>query len=140
MNTNLHLVFPGTCREAFAFYEKTFESRIQFTMTFGEAPAGSPLPAEAKDLIMHTSMQLGSMILMGCDAPPSGRDEAIGGFQIAVDSTDQEQIKRLFAELSAGGSVQMPLGPTFWTPLFGMLKDRFGVGWMLSIPGPEPNQ
>lgn len=75
-------------------------------MAFGEAPARSPLPIEAKDMTMHTSMQLGSMILMGCDAPPSERDQAIGGFQIAVDSSDKEQIKRLFAELSAGGSVQ----------------------------------
>ena len=138
MNTNLHLIFPGTCREAFAFYEKTFGSKIQMTMTFGEAPAGAPIPPDAKDLIMHTSMPLGSMILMGCDAP-GGREEELGGFQVAVNSGDEAEVKRLFVALSEGGSVQMPLGPTFWSPLFGMLKDKFGVGWMLSIPGPEPS-
>lgn len=138
MKTNLHLVFPGTCREAFAFYEKTFGSKIQMSMTFGEAPAGAPVPPDAKNLIMHMSMPVGSMILMGCDAPPGGAEE-LSGFQISVDSNDQAEVKRWFASLSEGGSVQMPLAPTFWSPLFGMLKDRFGVGWMVSIPGPQPS-
>ena len=136
MKTNLHLVFPGTCREAFAFYEKTFGSKIQFTMTFGEAPAGSPVPPDAKDLILHTSMPLGGFTLMGCDAP-KGREEALGGFQVCVESTDEAEVKRLFAELSQGGSVQMPLAQTFWSPLFGMLKDRFGVGWMVTVTVPQ---
>ncbi len=138
MNTNLHLVFPGTCREAFAFYEKTFNTKIQMTMTFGDAPAGSPVPPDSNDLIMHTSMPLGSMLLMGCDAP-RGREEALGGFQISIDSTDEAEVKRLFTTLSEGGSIQMPLTATFWSPLFGMFKDRFGVGWMVSIPGPQPS-
>jgi PhnB protein len=136
MKTNLHLVFPGTCREAFAFYEKTFGSKILLTMTFADAPAGAPVPPDAKDLVMHTAMPLGSMVLMGCDAPP-GRGQALGGFQISVDSTDEAEVKRLFSALSEGGSVQMPLSPTFWSPLFGMATDKFGVGWMVSIPGPQ---
>lgn len=138
MNTNLHLVFPGTCREAFAFYEKAFNTKIQLTMTFGDAPAGTPVPPDSSDLIMHTSMPLGSMLLMGCDAP-KGREEALGGFQISIDSTDEAEVKRLFTTLSEGGTVQMPLTATFWSPLFAMFKDRFGVGWMLSIPGPQPS-
>jgi len=136
MKTNLHLVFAGNCREAFAFYETTFGSKVQFTMTYGEAPEGSPVPPEMKDAIMHTAMPLGSITLMGCDGP-QGHAEKIGGFQIAVDSTDEAEVKRWFAALSEGGSVQMPLGPTFWSPLFGMCTDKFGVGWMVSIPGPQ---
>ena len=136
MNINLHLVFPGTCNDAFAFYEKTFGAKRKFTMTFGEAPGGSPVPEAAKNLIMHTAMPLGSLILMGCDAPP-GREQALGGFQISLDSTDESEVKRIFAELSEGGSVQMPLAPTFWSPLFGMMTDKFGVAWMVSMPGPE---
>lgn len=136
MNTNLHLVFPGTCREAFAFYEKTFGTKRTMTMTFGDAPAGSPVPPESKDLIMHTALPLGSITLMGCDAP-KGQEERLGGFQVCVDTKDEAEAKRLFAALADGGSVQMPLAPTFWSPLFGMLKDRFGVGWMVSVPGPQ---
>ena len=136
MQTVLHLVFSGSCREAFAFYEKTFNSKIQMSMTFGDAPAGSPVPPDSKDLVMHTSMPLGSMLLMGCDAPP-GRAQALGGFQISVSMPDEAEVKRIYAALSEGGSVQMPLAPTFWSPLFGMCTDKFGVGWMVSIPGPQ---
>jgi PhnB protein len=136
METKLHLVFPGTCREAFAFYEKTFRSKIQLTMTFGEAPAGMPVPPDAKDLILHTSMPVGSFILMGCDAP-KGREEALGGFQVCLETSDEAEVRRLFEALSKDGAVTMPLAQTFWSPLFGMVKDRFGVGWMVSMPGPQ---
>jgi PhnB protein len=138
MNTNLHLVFPGTCREAFAFYEKTFGGKILMTMTYGEAPEGTAMPSDAKDLILHTAMPLGSMTLMGCDAP-KGREEALGGFQVSVDSKDEAEVRRLFAALGEGGAVVMPLAKTFWSPLFGMVKDRFGVAWMVGVPGPQPS-
>jgi PhnB protein len=138
MNTNLHLVFPGTCNEAFTFYEKTFGTKRKFAMTYGETPGGSPLGAEANDLIIHTAMQMGNLLLMGCDTPPGSKDP-IGGFQISLDSTDEAEVKRIFTELSEGGSVQMPLAPTFWSPLFGMMTDKFGVAWMIGLPGPEPN-
>ena len=135
MKTNLYLIFSGSCREAFAFYEKTFGSKIQQTLTYGDAPAGSPVPPEAKDLIMYTSMPLGSFNLMGMDDPRG--QEKLGGFKVSVETTDEAEVKRIFAELSKDGSVQMPLAQTFWSPLFGMLTDRFGVGWMVSVPGPQ---
>jgi PhnB protein len=137
MKTNLHLVFPCTCGAAFGFYEGVFAVKRTFTMTFGDAPEGSPVPEDAKDLVMHTSMPLGSVVLMGCDAPPSMPGaQALGGFQIALDSPDEAEVTRIFGALSDGGSVQMPLGKTFWSPLFGMCTDKFGVGWMVSVPGP----
>jgi PhnB protein len=136
MKTDLHLVFPGTCREAFAFYEKTFNTKVSFAMTFAEAPPGAPVPPDAGDLILHTSMPLGSMTLMGCD-DPRNTNPTLGGFQISVSEENSANVTRLFDELKAGGSVQMPLGPTFWSPLFGMCTDKFGVGWMVSVPGPQ---
>ena len=138
MKTDLHLVFSGKCREAFAFYEKTFNSKVQFCMTFGEAPEGSPVPPDSKDLIMHTAMLLGSMTLMGCDAP-KGREATLGGFQISISDDSSGEVERIFNELKEGGSVQMPLGKTFWSPLFGMCTDKFGVAWMVSVPGPQPS-
>ena len=136
MKTDLHLVFTGQCSEAFAFYEKTFNSKIQMCMKYGEAPAGAPVPADMKDKVMHTSMPLGSALLMGCDAPPD-KSSPMGGFQISVSLTDEAEVKRIYTALSEGGSVQMPLMPTFWSPLFGMCTDKFGVAWMVSLPGPE---
>ncbi len=137
MKTNLHLVFPGTCSEAFGFYEGVFASKRTFTMTFGDAPEGSPVPESAKDLVMHTSMPLGNIVLMGCDAPVVGPGDVLGGFQVAVDSDDEAAVTRMFGALSEGGKVQMPLGKTFWSPLFGMCTDKYGVGWMVSVPGPQ---
>jgi PhnB protein len=135
MKTDLHLHFEGTCAAAFAFYEKTFNSKIAMSMKYGDAPAGTPVDPASKDLIMHTSLPVGSMQLMGCDA--CGRSKPMGGFQISLCLTDEAEVKRLFAALSEGGSTQMPLTPTFWSPLFGMCTDKFGVGWMVSVPGPQ---
>jgi len=137
MKTDVHLVFSGSCREAFAFYEKTFGSKIGITMTYGDAPAGSPVPPGSKDLVMHTAMPLGSTLLMGCDAPPE-RTPTFGGFQISVSDPNEDEVKRIYAALSEGGSVQMPLTQTFWSPLFGMCTDKFGLGWMVGVPGPSP--
>ena len=136
MKTDVHLVYSGKCREAFAFYEKAFNSKVQFCMTYGEAPGGVPVPPDSRDLVMHTTMPLGSALLMGCDAP-HGSEPTFGGFQISVSDPDVSEVERIFDELQAGGSIQMPLTKTFWSPLFGMCTDKFGVGWMLSVPGPE---
>jgi PhnB protein len=136
MKTDLHLHFDGTCAEAFAFYAKTFNSKILMTMTYGQGPAGSPVPPDMSDKVMHTSLPVGSITLMGCDAPRD-RSKPLGGFQISLADSDEAEVKRLYAALSEGGSTQMPLMPTFWSPLFGMCTDKFGVAWMVSIPGPQ---
>jgi PhnB protein len=137
MNTNLQVTFPGTCDEAFAFYEQTFGGKRLITMHYGDLPEGTPVPEGAKDLVMHTSMKLGTLTLMGADMPLERRGP-VGGFEISLDTPDEAEVARMFTALSEGGTVTMPLGPTFWTPLFGMVTDKFGVGWMLSVPGPEP--
>ena len=138
MNTNLHLVFAaGKCTEAFAFYETVFKSKVSFCMKYGDAPPGTPVTEDMKDLVMHTSMPLGSLTLMGCDAPKHMGVPTFGGFHISVDMPDEDEVKRVFDQLQAGGKVAMPLSKTFWSPLFGMCTDRFGVEWMVSVPGPQ---
>jgi PhnB protein len=134
MKTNLHLGFTGNCDTAFAFYETVFGSKRLMTMKYKDAPV--PCPEGARDLVLHTSLQVGSITLMGADAPP-GRGKPFGGFEISLEDADEAEVKRLFTMLSEGGSVMMPLAPTFWSPLFGMCTDRFGVSWMVSVPGPQ---
>ncbi len=137
MKTNVHLGFQGNCDQAFSFYEKVFGTRRQRTMKYSDAPAGTPVPPGAKDLVMHTAMPVGSIILMGADAPP-GMGKPMGGFEISIEDPDQATLKRLFDALSDGGSVFMPLQKTFWSPLFGMCTDKFGVGWMVGAPSDLP--
>jgi PhnB protein len=55
-----------------------------------------------------------------------------------VGTSDQAEVKRIFSALAEGGSIQMPLDKTFWSPLFGMCTDKFGVAWMVGAPGEQP--
>jgi PhnB protein len=136
MKMSVHLNFSGNCKDAFDFYQKVFKSENPFSMTYGQAPEGTPVPPGWNDKVMHTSIPLGAGVLMGCDAPPD-RSKPIGGFQVCVEDKDQAEAKRIFEALSEGGNVSLPLTKTFWSPLFGMLTDRFGVGWMVSVPGEQ---
>jgi PhnB protein len=136
MKTDLHLGFSGSCDAAFTFYETVFGTKRLMTMKWGEAPPGTPLPEGAEELVMHTALELGSITLMGADAPP-GRGKPFSGFDISLAYPDEAEVKRVFDALSEGGHVTMPLASTFWTSLFGMCTDKFGVHWMVSVPGPE---
>ena len=136
MQMNIHLTFRGNCAEAFDFYKKVFGVKNDFTMKYGDAPAGMPVEADWKDKVMHTSIPLGDGRLMGCDAPPD-RSTPMGGFQVSVESKDEAEVTRIYEALKEGGSVQMPISPTFWSPLFGMCTDKFGVAWMIGMPGAD---
>jgi PhnB protein len=136
MQMSVHLHFQGNCAEAFEFYKEIFSAKNAFSMKYSEAPEGSPVQAEWKDKIMHASISLGDGTLMGCDAP-QGSSTPMGGFQISVQSKDSAEVKRIYEALAEGGSVQMPLTKTFWSPLFGMCTDKFGVAWMVGMTGAE---
>jgi PhnB protein len=137
MNMSVHLNFNGNCRDAFALYQKVFGTKPDMLMTYGEAPGGAPVPSDWKDKVLHTSIPLGGGMLMGCDTPPD-RSTPLGGFQVSVGTSDRAEIKRIFTALAEGGSIQMPLDKTFWSPLFGMCTDKFGVAWMVGAPGEQP--
>lgn len=134
MQMNVHLNFQGNCAEAFDFYKKVFGVKNAFAMKYSDAPQGMPVPSNWKDKIMHTSIPLGDGRLMGCDAPPD-HSTSMGGFQVCVESKDEAEVKRIYEALQDGGSVQMPISPTFWSPLFGMCTDKFGIAWMVGMPG-----
>jgi PhnB protein len=136
MQMSVHLNFQGNCAEAFGFYTKVFAAKEPFMMKYSDAPVGMPVDPNWKDKVMHTSISMGDGMLMGCDAPP-GQSTPLGGFQVSVTSHDEAEVKRIYDSLQDGGKVQMPLMKTFWSPLFGMCTDKFGVGWMVSVPG-EP--
>lgn len=134
MRMSVHLNFQGNCAEAFAFYTEVFKADNPFQITYGDAPKGSPVPPDWSGKVMHASVPVGDGLLMGCDAPP-GKSTPLGGFQVSVETKDEAELRRIYEALCQGGSVQMPLAPTFWSPLFGMCTDRFGVGWMVGMPG-----
>jgi PhnB protein len=130
MKLNPYLAFDGTCREAFAFYEKSLGGKITFIQTIGESQMASSMPPETHGRVMHATMQIGDQVLQGADAPGDFTQPA--GFSVALHFDDAAEGKRVFSALAEKGMVQMPFQPTFWAKGFGMLIDQFGTPWMVN--------
>jgi PhnB protein len=129
-----YLFFNGRCEEAVEFYKKAIGAEVQMLMRNAESPEPPPpgmLPPGSENKVMHVSFKVGDTVVMASDGHNSGTPD-FRGFSLSLTVADAAQAQRLFAALSEGGQVQVPLGKTFWAPMFGMLTDRFGVGWMLS--------
>ncbi len=135
MNFSTHLHFNGNCDEAMKFYEKTFDAKIDFKMTWGESPMCKEVGADFQDKIMHESLSLGNTMLMASDAPP-GRFEKPQGIVVSINVETPEDADRVFKSLSEGGSIQMPIAETFWAKRFGMATDKFGIPWMVNCSKP----
>ena len=132
MKLNAHVAFRGDCREAFELYERSLGGKILTMLTYGDTPAGEHVPAEWRSKIMHATLTLdGNIVLYGADLTPD-RYHAPQGFHLAISNSDPDEAQRIFAALSNGGSVQMPLQKTFWAVAYGILTDRFGVSWEIN--------
>ena len=132
MNVNPYLIFNGDCEAAFTFYAKATGGELGPLMRFGETPGCDDLPASHKDKIMHTNVVFGQTVLMGSDNHPSHPYEGVKGCSVSLSVDSIADAERVFAALSEGGQVTMPLAQTFWAVRFGMLVDRFGVPWMIN--------
>ncbi|WP_028240374.1 VOC family protein [Stutzerimonas azotifigens] len=140
MKFSTYLTFDGNTREAFTFYQQVLGGQLEI-MSFGESPAGD-LPAEHHGRTMHACLSFGGeRPLMASDSMPEGTCGAeayqgIKGCSIALHPESLAEGERLFAALAEGGQVIMPLEKTFWAERFGMLVDRYGVGWMVNCEHP----
>ena len=130
-----NLIFKGDCRKAFERYAEVLRGEIKAMFRFGDAPAGMPVDEQFRDKIMHAWLEVGDQAIMGCDAPPAYQQD-MGGFSVALHTDDAVETKRVVDALAEGGKTTMPLGPTFWSPAFAMLTDRFGTPWMISTNPP----
>jgi PhnB protein len=129
-----YLFFGGHCEEAIAFYTAALGAEVEMTMRYHEAPDPPPpgmLPEGYENKIMHSSLRIGEHVIMASDG--CGETPEFGGFSLSLSFATEDEARTAFDRLSEGGSVLMPLGKTFWSPLFGMTSDRFGVSWMISI-------
>ena len=134
MTLNTYLFFNGNCREAFEFYRSVFGGEFVTLQTFGDGPADMQIPDGEHARIMHVSYPIGTSILMGSDVPStSGHPVNTGNnFSISYLSSGREETDGLFAKLSEGGNVTMPLTDTFWGAYFGSCTDKFGINWQLN--------
>jgi len=134
-----YLFFNGRCEEAIQFYQQTLGAEVQFMLRNREnpepqsaAPEDCRLPPGTDDKVMHATVRVGNTNMMMSDGLCDGKP-VFEGFRLSFTVADAAAADRIFNALGAGGSVQMPLAKTFWSPCFGMLTDRFGVGWMVSV-------
>jgi PhnB protein len=131
MQLSPYLLFNGQCEEAFKFYEKALGGKIEAISRFGESPMAHHVPAEWANKVMHASLNIDGMILMGSDPPP-GRYQPPQGFSVTLSTKDPAETERIFHALEQGGKVEMPVQKTFWSARFGMLVDQFGIPWMVN--------
>jgi len=128
-----YLFFGGRCEEALEFYRKNVGAEIITLRRFKEAPEPVPnLPDCFDDKIMHAALRIGESVWMASDGQCEGNPN-FEGFSLSITVPDESEAERIFAALSQDGLVVMPLEKTFWTSKFGMVQDRFGVSWMVSI-------
>src|SRR5262245_56174378 len=120
MQWNPYLAFDGRCKEAFEFYERCLGGKIAAMISYADTPHGPDVPADQRGRIMHARLVAGDQVLMGGDAPPGVPHEGVKGCSVAVQVKTPDEAERLFAALREGGTVQMPIGETFWAVRFGM--------------------
>jgi PhnB protein len=135
-----YLYFDGRCEEALEFYRRALGAEILFILRFKEAPVpscpegGPQIPG---DKIMHASFKIGETTLMASDGRCGG-NPVFQGFGLSIGTRTEAETEQIFAALAEGGTVQMALHKTFFSPLFGMLVDRFGVNWTVRVEHTTP--
>ncbi len=133
-----YLFFGGCCEEALAFYEQALGAKVLMKMHFNESPDPVPdgmLQAGFENKIMHSSFNIGKMTIMASDG--CNDKSNFDGFRLALSVSTETAADSAFDALAEGGKVDMPLAKTFWSPRYGMVTDKFGVGWMVMVPGEQ---
>ncbi len=134
MKVEAYLFFNGRCEEAVEFYKQALGAEVTMLMRFKDSPEPHPpgmVPPGWEGKIMHVSLRIGETVVMASDGCNEGPN--FQGFSLSLSLANETDAQRVFAALGDGGQVRMPLTKTFWSPCFGMLTDRFGVGWMVGV-------
>jgi PhnB protein len=136
---DVYLNFNGNCREAVEFYAEVFGTEKPEIMTFGESPPNPeyPLPEEAKNLIMHTQLNIDGSNVRFSDVFPGMPFVAGNNISLALVSKNMDELKSWFDKLKEGGNVGMDLHETFWSKCYGQLKDKFGIDWQFNYEDGE---
>ena len=140
MQVQPYLFFEGRCEEAVKFYQSALGAKVEGMMRYKESPESMPagkLPPGSGDKIMHAAFNVGTTTVMASDGMCSGKPQ-FSGVSLTLNVKDEAEADRMFNGLAAGGEVQMPLQKTFYSPRFGMVRDKFGLGWMVIVPQAMP--
>lgn len=129
-----YLYFGGNCRQAFERYQEIFGGELTL-LTGADAPPGE-VPEGKGDLIMHAALVAPDALLMASDAYDE-QFPAVQGMYVHFTTGDPTEAERVFAALAEGGTIEVPGGQVFWSPFFGVCRDRFGTPWQVSAEGEQ---
>jgi PhnB protein len=134
------LHFDGRAEEALAFYERALGAKLDAKTRYADCPDPVPpehMPPGGLQKLIHARLRLGEAVLMmGDGAPREGG--GFRGFSLTLQYSAEANARSAFGALADGGQVLMPIGPTFFSPCYGILVDRFGVQWMVMVRTPQP--
>jgi len=125
-----YLNYGGNCKEAFQFYEQHLGGKIIMMMTHGEMPDPGNVPPDWKNAILHARITIGETDLMAADVPPE-RFQPMRSAYLSLTVGSNDEAERIYALLSDGGEIFMPMEETFFAHRFAMLRDKFGTSWMI---------
>ena len=128
MRMNTYVNFRGQCAEAFSYYERHLGAKVDMMMTHGQSPDQSPVGSEWKDAVLHARILIADAELMAADIPNA---EPMRSAYLTLRMDSNTEAERVFAALSDGGRVLMPIEETFFAFRFGQVQDRFGINWMI---------
>ena|SRR5688572_24236098 len=135
MDLTTYVNFPGTCAEAFKYYEKHLDGRIEMLMTHGQAPDQSLVKPGWRDAVLHARLAVAGTRLTGADIPNA---QPMRSAYLTLDVDSDSEAERFFAALADGGRVLMEMQETFFASRFGQVQDRFGINWMIVNARPQP--
>ncbi len=133
MSVLTYLFLDGRTEEALDFYKKAVGAEVTMLMKFKESPDKSQMPPGGDDKVMHAVFRVGDTPIMISDGMNNGSPK-FDGFALSINAKDVAEAQKYFNALLEGGEVTMPLAETFFAKTFGMLKDKFGVHWMVGVP------
>jgi PhnB protein len=140
---NPHINFNGNAEEAFTFYKSVFGGEFaKITRLKDLSSPEFPVAEHEAHKIMHMALPIGKNILMANDVPESmgQTNENENRSKISISAESKEEATKLFNGLSEGGSIEMPIADTPWGSYFGMLRDKFGVEWMVEFDPKDSEQ
>jgi PhnB protein len=130
MRLHTYLNYGGNCADAFRFYERHLGGTITMLMKHGEAPDQSQVSPEWKDAVLHARMTIGGTEISAADVPPD-RFQPMRSAYLSLSVDSSQEAERVYALLTEGGQIFMPMQETFFAFRFAMLRDKFGTSWML---------
>lgn len=132
MHIQPYLNFNGRCDEALDFYKTAIGAKVGMVMRFKDAPDPAMISPGSENKVMHSQFQVGDTTIMASDGRCTGAP-SFQGITLSISANSEAEADKLFAGLAEGGQVQMPLAKTFFASKFGMVADKFGVGWMVLV-------